>query len=131
MKTVLDTNVIISAFLWEGKPDEVMKQVEAGKVEMYLSAAILEEIERVLEKERLKSSIALSGQSIKIVMNKIYFLANIVNPSVKISRVKKDPDDDKFLECAVECKADCIVSGDRHLLDLGEFRGIKIVTAAV
>ncbi len=130
MRAVVDTNVIISGSLWEGRPAEVMRQIETGRVEMYLSADILEEIEEVLEQEKLKGPIARSGQSVKMVMNKIYSMASIVNPKVKVRRVKEDPDDNKFLECAVECKADYIISGDKHLLDLGEHGGIKIVSAS-
>lgn len=130
MRAVVDTNVIISGSLWEGRPAEVMRQIETGRVEMYLSADILEEIEEVLEQEKLKGPIARSGQSVKMVMNKIYSMASIVNPKVKVRRVKEDPDDNKFLECAVECKADYIISGDKHLLDLGEHGGIKIVLAS-
>lgn len=130
MRVVVDANVIISGSLWEGRPAEVMRQIETGRVEMYLSADILEEIEEVLEQEKLKGPIARSGQSVKMVMNKIYSMASIVNPKVKVRRVKEDPDDNKFLECAVECKADYIISGDKHLLDLGEHGGIKIVLAS-
>lgn len=130
MRAVVDTNVIISGSLWEGRPAEVMRQIETGRVEMYLSADILEEIEEVLEQEKLKGPIARSGQSVNMVMNKIYSMASIVNPKVKVRRVKEDPDDNKFLECAVECKADYIISGDKHLLDLGEHGGIKIVLAS-
>jgi predicted nucleic acid-binding protein len=57
-------------------------------------------------------------------------MAHIVNPRDKISMVKEDPDDDKFLDCAIECKADYIVSGDRHLLELRGYPGIKIITAS-
>lgn len=130
MRAVVDTNVIISGSLWEGRPAEVMRQIETGRVEMYLSADILEEIEEVLEQEKLEGPIARSGQSVNMVMNKIYSMASIVNPKVKVRRVKEDPDDNKFLECAVECKADYIISGDKHLLDLGEHGGIKIVLAS-
>lgn len=130
MRAVVDTNVIISGSLWDGRPAEVMRQIETGRVEMYLSADILEEIEEVLEQEKLKGPIARSGQSVNMVMNKIYSMASIVNPKVKVRRVKEDPDDNKFLECAVECKADYIISGDKHLLDLGEHGGIKIVLAS-
>lgn len=71
MRIVLDTNVVISGFLWEGRPAEVMRRVEAGEVEMYLSAEILEEIEKVLEKDKLKAPIGRSGQDIKTVISKI------------------------------------------------------------
>jgi putative PIN family toxin of toxin-antitoxin system len=62
MRVVLDTNVLISAFLWNGKPAEVIRQVEAGKVKMYLSPEILEEIEGVLEREKLKVPVARAGR---------------------------------------------------------------------
>lgn len=129
MKVVLDTNVIISALFWEGKPADVMRRVEAGEVEMCLSAEILEEVEWVLVRDKLKVPLKRSGQRVEKIVNKVYSMAHIVNPRVKVNRIKTDPEDNKFLECALECKADYIVSGDRHLLDLGEFSGIKIVTA--
>ncbi len=130
MKIVLDTNVVVSGFLWNGKPSELLERLDSGEAELLLSVGILEEIERVFEDKKLKPMIEKSGQSVEAIMNKIYSMANIINPRMKLDVVQADPADNKVIECALEGKADYIVSGDKHLLNLREYKGIKIVKAA-
>jgi putative PIN family toxin of toxin-antitoxin system len=130
MRIVLDTNVVVSGFLWKGKPSELLGRLDSGEGELLLSVDILEEIERVLEDEKLKPIIERSEQSVKVMMNKIYSMAYIINPRIKLNVIQVDPTDNKVIECAVEGKADYIVSGDRHLLNLREYKRIKIVKAA-
>jgi len=123
-RIVLDTNVLISAILFGGPPRDVLKLVISGTVGCSISLAILDELRDVLQRPKFKFS---SEQSFN-VLEELHTVCDIINPMVKIYVITEDPDDNKILECAVEAKSAFIVSGDRHLLDLVEFRGIKILT---
>lgn len=123
-RIVLDTNVLISAILFGGPPREVLKLVISGAVDCSLSLAILDELRNVLTRPKFKFS---PEQSFN-VLEELHAACSIINPMLKINVITEDPDDNRILECAVEAKSDFIVSGDRHLLDLVEFRGIKILT---
>jgi uncharacterized protein len=70
----------------------------------------------------------LSLVEIQFIIDTFLRFSKQITPSVKIKAVKDDPDDDKFLECAVTAKADYIISGDPDLLNLKEFKKIKIVS---
>jgi putative PIN family toxin of toxin-antitoxin system len=123
-RIVLDTNVLISAILFGGPPRDVLKLVISGTTGCSLSLAILDELRDVLQRPKFKFS---SEQSFNI-LEELHAACEIINPTVKINVITEDPDDNKILECAVETQANFIVSGDRHLLDLVEFREIKILT---
>ena len=123
-RIVLDTNVLISAILFGGPPREALKLVISGTVDCSLSLAILDELRDVLQRPKFKFS---PEQSFNVV-EELHAACEIINPMVKINVITEDPDDNKILECAVAAKPTFIVSGDRHLLDLVEFRGIKILT---
>jgi putative PIN family toxin of toxin-antitoxin system len=121
---VLDSNVYISAVLFGGKPRRIIEAALAGRVRLAISATILEEIEGVLSGRKFKFSEAAARE----VVSEIASLAEIFAPAEKISRIKEDPTDDRILECALAASAAAIVSGDSHLLALGTFRGIPILT---
>ncbi len=125
LKVVIDTNIYISALFWGGKPREVIDLGRDGKIQVFSSPEIEDEIEEVLRRK-----FNLSAEEIKRV---IFDFSTFTIPVIvrKSSRVvPDDPDDDKFIECALQCQADFIVSGDRHLLKLEEYSGIKILKAS-
>jgi putative PIN family toxin of toxin-antitoxin system len=121
---VLDSNVYISAVLFGGKPRLIIQAALAGKIRLAISASILTEIEGVLGGSKFKFPEAAARE----VVSEIASLAEIFAPAEKISRVKEDPDDDHILECALAASAAAIVSGDSHLLALGIFRAIPILS---
>jgi len=123
-RIVLDTNVLISAILFGGPPREALKLVISGTVDCSLSIAILDELRDVLRRPKF----GFSPEQSFNVLEELHAVCDIINPMVKINVITEDHDDNKILECAVEAKSAFIVSGDRHLLDLIEFRGIKILT---
>ena len=123
-RIVLDTNVLISAILFGGPPREALNLVISGTVDCSLSLAILDELRDVLRRPKFGFS---PEQSVN-VLEELHAVCDIINPMVQINVITTDPDDNRILECAIESNATLIVSGDRHLLDLIEFRGIKIVT---
>lgn len=127
MKVVIDTNVFVSATFWSGDSENIIIKAENKEFELVLSKEILEEFIRVLEYEEIKDKIKDKNLEMKYTIQKIISFSKIVEPSKKLYVIKDDPDDDKFIEAAVERGCDFIVSQDKHLLDVGEYEGIRIV----
>lgn len=123
MKIILDTNVFVSGIFFSGPPYEIIKAWRDGKLKLVISPQILDEYRRV--------AIALAEQYPKIDLARIIELvtikAEMVNPENFHEPVCVDPDDDKFLECALASKCKLIVSGDKHLLNVTGFRKIIVM----
>ena len=124
-RIVLDTNIYISAILTSGKPRAILDLVREKKFELFISEEILNEIERVLNVK-----IGLNNSDIVDTLNSIIDISSIVIPKIRISRIENDESDNIILECAVEVNADCIISGDNHLLSLKKYDGISILNPA-
>ena len=127
MKIVVDTNVLISALLFAGTPGKLIELWENGLVDPLISEEILNEYVRVLAYPKFK----LTEDEINYLLYQQilpYFkvVKSIPSPSI----VHKDPDDDKFIRCALAGRAKIIISGDRHLLSIKSIQGIKILTPA-
>jgi len=122
-KAVLDTNIFVSGITWQGLPGEILDLWIKGKIQLIISKEIMEEIKRVLNRMQVPE------EEIANLRSQIIEKAIIVDPQIKISLIKKDPSDNKFLECAIEGQADFIVSGDKHLLEFEAINDIKIITA--
>ena len=123
MKIILDTNVFISGVFFSGPPYKILKAWRDGKVQLVISQEILEEYNRVGK--------TLAEQFPSVDLNPILDLLTIkaqltMAPSLP-DPVCDDPDDDKFLACAIAGKSKLIVSGDKHLLRVSGYRGIKVV----
>lgn len=125
MKIVADTNVLISALGWKGNEFELLRRVFAREVSIIISPDLFAELERVAAKQEL----GFGEDDIAAFFEAIGQVCELVLPEEKLTVVKDDPADDRVLECALAGGVDYIVSGDRHLLSLGVFRGIPIVTA--
>jgi putative PIN family toxin of toxin-antitoxin system len=123
-RVVFDTNVLVSATLSRGKPYTVLELAERGDIDSVTSPDIIDELEDVLSRERLP----FESEQIDEVVGKIFSMSELVTPEMDLEAVEDDPDDDKVLECAVAGNADYIVSGDSHLLDIEEYRGVEIVS---
>ena len=123
MRIVLDTNVFISGVFFSGPPYEILKTWIDNRIQILISSEILREYQRVGE-ELLHRYPEIEITPILKSFSKNAIL--ISAPSLP-HQVSVDPDDDKFLECAVAGNAELIISGDRHLLDINDFQGIKIV----
>lgn len=110
---IYDTNTFISAYGWGGKPEKAVKIGFYDTVSVYVSAPILKEYQRVLSYDRLQ----FTPEEQDSLVNEFRKLTNaeIQEVAVTLTEVEDDPDDDKFLELAVEIGADYIVSGDKHL----------------
>ena len=126
MKVVLDTNVLVSALIKAGKPRELLFKIAEGKVQLILSRCILEEFIEVADDPRISRYV--DQEDIIAFLRVVGSVAKIVRVRSKFKIVKEDPDDDIILRTASDGRADYVVSGDSHMLSLGEFRGIRIVT---
>lgn len=123
-RVVFDTNIYLSAIIFGGNPRRVLQLAIDNKIILYSSAEILLEIAL-----KLKDKFKWSTEEINFTVKTIGNLVEIVKPNEKIKAVSKDPSDNKILEAALESKADFIVTGDNHLLELRNFKGIKIIKA--
>ena len=125
-RIVLDTNVLISALLFGGKPRRVLDLVISGSADCTLSTVILDELKDVLQRPKF----GFSANVCFHIIEELHGACDIISPSVSVDIIRSDPDDNRILECAAEAHAHFIVSGDPHLLDLGKFEKIRILSPA-
>ena len=126
MKAILDTNVLISAYVFPGgKPEAVYRLALEGHLEIGTSLTLLAELGRVLGQKFGW----IPGQ-VEAAVTQVARLAAVVEPSEPIQVITADPADDRGLEAARAFDADVIVSGDPHLLELGTWSGIDIMSPA-
>lgn len=123
-KIVIDTNVLISAIVFGGKPRHILELIIEGKIRLVISESILEEVKAVLGGKKFQ----YPPKILHTIIAEIGNISEFVEPKIKINTITKDPDDNKILECAFEARADFIVSGDNHLLEIGAFKGIEIMS---
>ncbi len=126
MRVVLDTNVYISAILFGGNCEEILRLAISESFNIVISKDILTEIESIL-----KEKFRWSKKQVVEAMSYIKDISTVIKPDVTLSVVKKDPSDNKIIECAVASNAGYIVTGDKkHLLPLKKFNNIKILNPA-
>jgi uncharacterized protein len=131
VRIVLDANQFVSALLKPGSnPDLIMRLVRREKVLLLLSDAICAELLRVLTYPKIRNRLNRSEESLSEFVEKLRAVAVVIPGAVKLPPLQSDPSDTKYLECAVERKADFIISGDHHLTDLNTFRKIRVVAPA-
>jgi uncharacterized protein len=131
VRAVLDTNVLVSRFLsLSGTPARLFALWQAGLFELIVSEAILAEYLRVLLYPRIQSRHRMSDDEVAQIVADFRSFAVLVEPAESVAVVADDPSDDRFFEAAIAGQCDFIVSGDPHLLRIGEFRGIQVVTPA-
>jgi len=130
IRAVLDTNVIVSGILKEDSvPGQLLKTfLEEDKFLLVTSLEILKEIALVLRYPKIQKIHGWSEEKIKTFLLKLLAVSFLTEGEISVEVIKDDPDDNKFLSCALEAKADYIVTGDAHLKKLGEYKGIKIIT---
>src|SRR5579872_3623739 len=119
MRVILDTNVFVSGIFWNGPPHEILNAWKNGAIKLVLSAPILSEYTRVAE--------ILSAEHPPINLFSIVELltlnAELCTPHQLKEPVSVDPDDDKFIACALGGKVKLIVSGDKDLLQINGYQG--------
>jgi putative PIN family toxin of toxin-antitoxin system len=125
MKIVLDANIVISAFFWGGNPRTVLERVITGTDELFITKEILDEINDVIRRPKFHAD----EHEINYFINSIEEIAHKIVPKKRIDNSSRDKTDNKYIECGITARVDYLISGDIHLLELGEYKNIKIVTA--
>jgi putative PIN family toxin of toxin-antitoxin system len=131
LKAVLDTNVLVSSLLVKvGLPARVVDAWRERKYILVTSADLIVEVRSTLNYPRLRRKYPLTDEDVEQLVNLLEQDALLVPGEAQVSgAIPDDPEDEKVLACAVDAHADLIVSGDSHLLTLGEYEGIAILTA--
>ena len=123
-KVVIDTNVFVSGVFFSGPPYKILKGWRNGRIRIAVTEDILEEYRRVLE----TLSVKFKNVDFDHILELVLIEAELV-PSYSFKEtICEDPDDDKFLACAIAAKSKYIISGDKHLLKIGKFLNTTIVT---
>jgi len=125
IRVVFDTNIYISGLHFPGGiPRKLLKLADLRAFQLVLSKQIIAEVRNIL---RVKFGYKM--EKLNLLEDLLFSISEIVEPKERINYIKKDPDDNKILECGLEAKADFIVSGDKHLLSIRIYKGIKIISA--
>ncbi|MCZ7588696.1 MAG: putative toxin-antitoxin system toxin component, PIN family [Gaiella sp.] len=126
MRVVADTNVLVSALIFPGgAPESVYRLALEGRIELVTSRPLLAELGRVLT-----AKFGWGAERTEEAVAEVIRLVELVEPRQPVAEIEADPADDRVLEAAEEGHANAIVSGDRHLLALGSWRGIRIESPA-
>jgi putative PIN family toxin of toxin-antitoxin system len=123
MKIVLDTNVLISGIFWNGLPRKVVSLWAKNKIQLLITKQIFNEFIRISKKIDNKG-IATNKWAVRIIKN------SIIVPDKELTTICRDPEDNKFLNCALVGNADYVISGDNDLLILKAVGSTKIVSPA-
>jgi uncharacterized protein len=128
VRVVADTNIVVSAFLWGGPPATMLAAAREGRITLFTSPVLLAELEDVLSREKFAERIARVGSSVPQILAGYRALVTIVRPAA-IEPTARDPDDDQVLACAAAAQAQLIVTRDKDLLDLHQYKGIPILAS--
>lgn len=123
MRVILDTNVFVSAVFFGGVPGRILRAWRDGELQLFLSWEILEEYVEVLRRLE-KQYPPIKAEPI---MELLLAGSKIISAPPLSGPVSSDPDDDKFIACAIAAKADVVISGDKHLLAADGYLEIKIL----
>ena len=123
IKAVVDTNVFVSSF-FGGNPRKIIDLWKSGEITLCLSKSIIDEYTEVLRRLGLQNEKELD-ELLGLFAHGYHVVFTIKTPELHI--LEKDPDDNKFIECAVALKADFFISGDKALTEIQDYMGIKIV----
>jgi len=124
VRAVFDTNVLVAAFVAEGICSKLLMRGRKKQFHLIVCPVILQEFDRILVKKfsATRNEIRTALQIVSEAMH------SAVHPSQSVQSICRDPDDDAILACALEARADYLVTGDEDLLELKVFKGIRIVT---
>ena len=131
LRVVADTNQFVSGLINDHGPSaSLLRAWRQHKFVLIISDDIIEEVRRVLNYPRIARKYKLEDAHIDSFLSLLEHEAVILRHLPKLKVIKEDPDDDKFLSCAVQGKADYIISGDSHLLELKSYQKIPIITVS-
>ena len=124
MRVVIGTNVFVSSF-FGGNPRKIINLWKSGNITLCLTGGIIDEYVEVLQRLGLQDASELE-ELLKLFSSGYHTV--FTSKTNKIHAVEKDPDDDKFIECAAALNARYIITGDKALRDIEDYMGIKVVT---
>ena len=125
-KIVIDTNVFISALFWKGSSHEILKLAENNILKIIVTKQIIDELLLILNRKEFKEKIELKNLKISEIIMETINSAYLIESKTTINACE-DPDDNKFLEAAIDGKCKFIINQDKHLLKIREYKGIKIL----
>ena len=124
MRVIIDTNVFVSGIFWEGNfCSKIIYKWRNKEFELVSSVEILDELVKTLKDFKIQ----MPEEMIEDWRNLIIENSVIVEPTIKLNVIRDDPDDNKFLEAGISGNVDLVISQDKHLLNLRDYQGIKIV----
>lgn len=127
LKVVIDTNVFISGLLKSHSCRKIVNSLKEAKFILVISPQILDELIEVIARPKFHN--VITRETAERLIETIKSQAILVKPSQRLNVIKGDPDDNRFLEAAIEARVDFIISGNHHLITLKTFRKIPIITA--
>jgi len=126
LKVILDTNVLISGIFFKGPPYKILQTWRDNKIELIASEEIFEEY--ILVCERLQEQ--YPNIEIREIINLLAVNCKFYKQMEFEKQITADPDDDKFLACALAAGVKIIISGDKHLLDVNGYQNIEVISPA-
>jgi putative PIN family toxin of toxin-antitoxin system len=130
MRLILDTNVVVSAFFGQGPPYYLLQTASKNLIQIFTSAELLNELERVLHRQKLVSRLTRAHRTVDEVVHQFRQISTSIAVSESYPQITRDPKDDMVLACAVAAKAEAIVSGDNDLLVLKHYQNIPVMRPA-
>lgn len=128
IRAVFDTNIVVSGLLWLGAPSQAIDAAIDEKFLLLSSEALIAELIRVLSRPKFEPRFKQLGKTVEGFVSNYRALVELVDPVAIQPVITADPTDDAVLACAISAHADFIVSGDKHLLTLGIYETIPILT---
>jgi putative PIN family toxin of toxin-antitoxin system len=123
MAVTFDTNVLLSATLWDGSVSQkLLFDLIRQDVKIFSSPSILEEYQKILKRD-----FEFSEEEISDTMQNVLAFVELVIPAIKVDVVKDDPDDNSIIECALTSGSKYIITYNKHLLNLKEYQGIRMI----
>ncbi len=126
VKIVLDTNVILSALGWLGTPYKVLEEVFCGDVQNFTSPVLIQELKRKLTSPKLLFPLSTRSELVDVFLAE----STLVHPKIVVDVLPNNDPDNRILECALEARADCTVTGDKPLQTLHPWGRIQILSPA-
>jgi putative PIN family toxin of toxin-antitoxin system len=129
-RVVVDANVYLSALIRpEGPPGQILERLLVREPHtIIVSKEILKEVRRALDYPKVRKKIDATDEELDAWVDSVGVLADVVSGVPDVRVVESDPDDDRYVAAALDGRADFIVSGDGHLLELEEVDGVRIVS---
>ena len=119
--------MVASALLWDGAPRLLLQAGREKRVKLFTSAALLAELSNILARRKFDKKILASGLNVDQIVDRYAVLAALVRPA-SIPRTAPDPDDDVVIATALAAQVDLIVTGDKPLLSVAEYQGVRIIS---